>query len=442
MPDPDPFLDWFRNAAPYFNAHRGQCITVHFSGEVAASSGFSEFIHDVALLHSLGVRLVLVPGIRPQVEQRLARMGLESRVESGLRVTDAAMMPAVRDAAAELGIELQARLSMGLANSPMQGARIRVATGNYVTARPLGVLDGIDYGHAGQVRRVDRAAIEGALESGAVVVVPPLGFSPTGETFNVHAESVATAVAVELRAHKLLFLGEGATLAGEDGRRTSSMTLAQAAERHAAMRADPHTDGDVLRRFEAALHACRNGVKRVHLLDAGRPGALPLELYTREGVGTMINADAYDDVRRATIEDVGGILELIEPLEREGVLVRRSRRDIENTIGHYFVEQRDGAIVACAAAHPFRQESVMELACLAVRPDYRDSGRGDVLLGTVESEARRLGATRLFVLTTQTTHWFRERGFAEADLDSLPVERRALYNYQRRSKVLVKVIDG
>ncbi len=442
MSAPDPFLDWFRNAAPYFNAHRWRCIVVHFSGEVAASGDFGEFIHDLALLHSLGVQLVLVPGIRPQIEQRLTRHGLDSRVEGGLRVTDASMMPAVREAAADVCIELQARLSTGLANSPMQGARIRVMTGNFVTARPLGVIDGIDYGYAGQVRRVDTAAIECALDAGAVVVVPPIGFSPTGETFNLHAESVATAVAIELHAHKLLFMGERASLTGDDGARIGNLSLAEAVQRHARMRADPDTPGDALRRYEAALHACRNGVKRVHLLDSGRRGALPLELYSRDGVGTMINADAYDDVRRATIEDVGGILELIEPLEREGVLVRRSRRDIERTISHYFVEQRDGAIVACAAAHPYPEEAVMELACLAVRPDYRDSGRGDVLQAAVEAEARRVSAQRLFVLTTQTTHWFRERGFEETDLDDLPVERRSMYNYQRRSKVLVKRMAG
>ena len=306
----------------------------------------------------------------------------------------------------------------------------------------MGVLDGVDFGYSGYVRRVDADAISLALDSEAVVVVQPLGYSPTGETFNVHAESIATAASIELRAHKLMFIGKGAALSDDRGARIGNLGLAQAMQMHAGMRADPETDPEQLRRFESALHACRNGVRRVHLLDSGLPGALPLELYTRDGVGTMINADAYDDVRRAGIDDVGGILELIEPLEREGVLVRRERRDIERTIGDYFVEQRDGAIVACAAAHSYAEEPVMELACLAVRDDYRRCGRGDKLLAAVEAEARRCGATRLFVLTTQTTHWFRERGFEEAALESLPVERRSLYNYLRRSKVLVKWLEA
>ena len=436
--DADRFLDWFRSAAPYFNAHRSRCIVVHFAGEIMLRGEVAEFVHDVALLHALGVRLVLVPGIRPQIERRLAERGLESRVEAGLRVTDAAMMSAVCDAAAEVTTELQARLSMGLANSPMQGARIRVVSGNVLVARPLGILDGVDYGYTGNVRRVDSEAIHGALEGGAVVLVPPIGYSPTGETFNLLGEGVATALAVALRAHKLMFLGDDAVLRNADGERVGDMGLAEAARHHAAMQARGDAPPETLGRLEAALHACHHGVKRVHLLDARRRGALALELYSRDGVGTLINADAYDDVRRASIEDVGGILELIEPLERDGVLVRRSRPDIERTIGAYFVEQRDGAIVACAAAHPFRDEAVVELACLAVRDDYRDSGRGDKLLGAIESEARRIGATRLFVLTTQTTHWFRERGFEETDVESLPVERRALYNWQRRSRVLIK----
>jgi len=441
MIDRDPFLDWFRNAAPYFNAHRLRCVVVHFGGEHVASPGFAELVHDLALLHSLGVRLVLAPGSRPQVERRLAARGLANRVAGGMRVTGAQMMPAVREAATEVCTEIAARLSMGLANSPMHGARIRVATGNYVTARPMGVLDGVDHGYSGVVRRVDAEAIGLALDTGAVVVVPPLGFSPTGETFNVSAEGIATAASVELRAHKLMLMADGAVLADEQGRRVGELSLASAIERHAAMRAAPATDPAVLRRFESALHACRNGVKRVHLLDARVRGALPLELYTRDGVGTMINADAYDDVRRATIDDVGGILELIEPLERDGLLVRRERVDIERTLEHYFVEQRDGAIVACAAAHPYPQEGVVELACLAVAPGYRRCGRGDRLLEAVEAQARRIGARRLFVLTTQATHWFRERGFEGSSIDGLPVEKRTLYNDLRRSKVLVKTLS-
>jgi amino-acid N-acetyltransferase len=350
------------------------------------------------------------------------------------------MMPAVRDAAAEVTTELQARLSMGLANSPMHGARIRVVSGNVLVARPLGILDGVDYGYTGSVRRVDTDAIEHAHAGEAVVLVPPLGYSPTGETFNLLSEGVATALAVELRAHKLLFLGDGAVLEDDAGRRIGNLSPTEAARHLAALRERGDVAEAALGRLEAALRACRNGVERVHLLDAHRRGALALELYSRDGVGTLISADAYDDVRRATIEDIGGILELIEPLEREGVLVRRSRPDIERSIGDYFVEQRDGAIVACAAAHPVREAALVELACLAVRDDYRDSGRGEKMLAAVETEARRMGATQLFVLTTQTTHWFRERGFVETEVDALPVERRRLYNWQRRSKVLLKVL--
>jgi len=441
MTDQSKFLDWFRNAAPYFNAHRGRVIVVYVSGELLESGGLSDLIHDLALLHSLGVRLVLIPGLRPQIEQRLAAQGIDNAYEDGLRITDARSMPAVREAAAQVSTELQARLSMGLANSPMHGARIRVACGNYITARPIGIVEGIDHGYTGTVRRVDTDAIEHALQCESVVVIPPLGFSPTGETFNLHAESVATEVAVELHAHKLLFMDTDATLLTDAGERIDNMTLAGALQLHITLRADKGTDAGVLRRFEAALHACRNGVQRVHLLDSTMRGALPLELFTRDGVGTMINADSYQDVRRATIEDVGGILELIEPLERDGILVRRSRREIERTIGNYFVEQRDGAIIACAAAHPFTDAHLVELACLAVRADYRDDGRADRLLQAVQAEARQLGATHLFALTTQTTHWFRERGFAEAELDSLPVERRALVNLQRGSRVLIKALE-
>ena len=434
MTEPSTYVEWFRNSAPYINAHRGRVFVVQFGGEAVADDDFPALVHDIALLHSVGVKLVLVPGARPQIEERLAARGLAMRYEQGLRVTDGPALQAVKDAAGAILLDIEARLSMGVTNSPMAGAHIRVVTGNHVTARPIGVRDGVDFSHTGRVRRIDGEAINRHLADGSVVLVSPLGFSPTGEIFNLSAEEVATAVAVEVHAAKLLLLAEG------EERRTipRNMTLEQArlqlAERdHAGHGPDTYSHA-----LECAIHACRNGVQRVHLLRRIVDGALLQELFTRDGLGTMINADSYDTLRRATIDDVGGVLELIEPLEREGALVRRSREKLEMEIDCFVLMERDGAIVGCVALHPFGEGTAIELACFAIHSGYQGAGRGDQLFEAAEREARSAGATSLFVLSTQATQWFQERGFVPVDVDNLPVDRRELYNFTRRSKVLVK----
>ena len=222
-------VDWFRNSAPYINAHRGRVFVLQFGGEALTDRGFATLVHDVALLNSLGVKLVLVPGARPQIERRLAERGLAMHYAQGLRVTDGDALVAVKDAVGGILMDIEALLSMGVANSPMAGAHMRVVTGNYVTARPIGVRDGVDFGHTGQVRRIDGEALSRHLADGSIVLVTPLGFSPTGEVFNLSAEEVATEVAMELRAAKLLLLSEPEVLpAGDDAPLPRQMTLAQA----------------------------------------------------------------------------------------------------------------------------------------------------------------------------------------------------------------------
>jgi amino-acid N-acetyltransferase len=189
-----------------------------------------------------------------------------------------------------------------------------------------------------------------------------------------------------------------------------------------------------------ALEACRGGVRRVHLINRHLDGALLLELFTREGVGTMVVRHSLDHLRDATIDDVGGVLALISPLEDEGTLVKRGRELLEIEIDRFSVVDHDGMIVGCAALYPYPDAKAAELACLAVHPDYRDAGHGADLLNVIEGKAQARGIERLFVLTTRAAHWFIERGFSEANVDALPADKRALYNWQRRSKVLIKTL--
>jgi len=433
LSDNEQHVAWFRHSSPYIHAHRGRTFVIGFPGEAVEDPGFAGFIHDVALLSALGIRIVLVHGIRPQIERRLADRDGQSRYHDGLRITDAQALVCVKEAAGSVRVELEALLSMGVANSPMAGARLRVAAGNFVTARPLGVRDGVDFCHTGTVRRVDAEAIGRQLAEGAVVLLSPIGYSPTGEVFNLAYEEVASSVATTLRADKLI------CLLGSDGLRDpEGKLLRQLSPAEADGLTRQPLGADAERAFTGAVEACRNGVRRAHLVGWGTDGALLLELFTRDGVGTMITADPYDTVARATVDDIGGILELIEPLEQQGVLVQRSREQIEVEVERFTVLCRDGAIIGCGALRPFPEEGMGELACLAVHPQYKRGGRGELLLERIEQQARNAGLEAIFVLTTQTSHWFVERGFVAAAIEDLPMARKSLYNMQRNSKVYIK----
>ena len=434
------FVEWFRRAAPYINTHRGRAFVIEIDSDSTEDPQLHGIVHDLALMRSLGIDLVVVHGARPWVERRLKACGITPRHAAGVRITDAATLDAAKEAVGTAHVQLEALFSMGVANSPMAGAEVRVARGNFIIARPIGIRDGVDYEHTGNVRRIDTEAIRQRLADGAIVLIPPLGYSPTGEVFSLRAEEVASAIAAEMQAAKLVFLYGGPGLVDDEGALIRELALEEARVLAGGLpRTADHCD--VLgNRLRQAIHACRNGVSRVHVIDRRIEGALLLELFSRDGVGTMINADTYDAIRRATIDDIGGILELIRPLEESGALVRRSREKLETEIAHFNVVERDGAVVACAAMYAYPEERSAELACLAVEDGYRRGQCGERLLTLAEREARDAGAQHLFVLTTHAAHWFRERGFVETDHSILPGERQALYNFQRRSRVLVRML--
>ncbi|AXT47713.1 MULTISPECIES: amino-acid N-acetyltransferase [Chromobacterium] len=429
------FVLSFREAAPYINAYRGKTFVLAVSGETLQDGEFASLAQDINLLVSLGVRIVLVHGIRPQIEGLLKRHGIARLFHRDRRVTDAATMDVVKQAAGATRCDIEALLSMGMPNSPMHGAHLRVAGGNFVTAQPLGVLDGVDMQYTGQVRRADGAAIRARLDHGELVLLSPIGYSLTGEAFNLTMEELATHVAITLKAEKLIFVIEqrGVML---DEELISTLTAQQAED----LLASGRLQDDVSAYLPYAIRATREGIPRAHLISRHADGALLVEHFTRGGNGTMIARDPLVRVRNASIEDIGDIIGLIQPLEEQGVLVKRSREHLEVEIGEYSVLEHDGKIYGCVAMHPFPDAGTAELACLAVAQDKRDGGFGEMLLKHVEYQARTQGLQSLFVLTTQTAHWFVERGFAEADKSALPLARQQFYNYQRRSKVFVKVL--
>ncbi len=438
---PHTFVPWFRAVAPYIHAYHGKTFVVAMAGELVAAGKLNAFVQDLAILHAMGIKLVLVHGFRPQVNEQLRAKGHTSKFSHGIRITDAVALDCAQEAAGQLRFEIEAAFSQGLPNTPMANATVRVVSGNFLTARPVGIVDGVDFQHSGVVRRVDSGAIRRAIESEAVVLLSPFGFSPTGEAFNLTMEEVATSTAVALQADKLLFLTEVAGI-HENMQDTTSpidteLALADA-ERMLASLPRPTQPTDPAFYLQHCVKACRGGVERSHILPFATDGALLSEVFTHDGIGTMVVDEKLESLREANVDDIGGILQLIEPFENDGTLVKRSRNEIERDIGHYTVIEHDGVIFGCAALYPYPEAHTGEMAALTISPQVQSQGDGERILKRVEQRARAMGLQSIFVLTTRTMHWFIKRGFQSVDPDWLPEARKRKYNWDRRSQVLVK----
>ncbi|EED1373496.1 amino-acid N-acetyltransferase [Escherichia coli] len=430
-------VEGFRHSVPYINTHRGKTFVIMLGGEAIEHENFSSIVNDIGLLHSLGIRLVVVYGARPQIDANLAAHHHEPLYHKNIRVTDAKTLELVKQAAGTLQLDITARLSMSLNNTPLQGAHINVVSGNFIIAQPLGVDEGVDYCHSGRIRRIDEDAIHRQLDSGAIVLMGPVAVSVTGESFNLTSEEIATQLAIKLKAEKMIGFCSSQGVTNDDGDIVSELFPNEAQARVEAQEEKGDYNSGTVRFLRGAVKACRSGVRRCHLISYQEDGALLQELFSRDGIGTQIVMESAEQIRRATINDIGGILELIRPLEQQGILVRRSREQLEMEIDKFTIIQRDNTTIACAALYPFPEEKIGEMACVAVHPDYRSSSRGEVLLERIAAQAKQSGLSKLFVLTTRSIHWFQERGFTPVDIDLLPESKKQLYNYQRKSKVLM-----
>lgn len=434
MEDFSQFVNWLRSVAPYIHSFRGQTFVVAFPGELVREGALSALAYDVSLLHALGIKVVIVHGSRPQVEEQLALRKVESAFHNGTRITDAAALECAKEATGELRLDIEAAFSQGLPNTPMAHAEIRIISGNFVTATPLGVLDGIDMQLTGKTRKVAFDNIQRILDAGDLVLLSPLGFSPTGEVFSLRMEDLAMSAALALHAHKLIFITETPLLTDAAGEEIREITPAQAEQLLNSGHLSEASTGYL--RF--ASKACLGGVPRAHIASYHTDGSILLELFTHDGVGTMITYESIDILREATIQDVGTILKLIEPYEEDGTLVKRGRELLEREIGNFSLMEHDGVVFGCAALYPFPAEKMAEMACLIVDPDVQGEGEGERILVHIENRARAMGLTHLFILTTQTAHWFLRRGFVYASVNELPKDRQHIYNWQRKSQVLLK----
>jgi amino-acid N-acetyltransferase len=331
-----------------------------------------------------------------------------------------------------------------------QSEGVRLISGSFLEAQPVGVVDGVDFLLSGTVREVDAQTIHHALDNGDIVFVTNIGYSPSGESFNLAMEDVAASVASALDAEKLIFLIDAPGLPPLPGAKTKRAKAQEISRELAAAEAEmlykaaaqspelAKMSEDTLRALDASVRAAKGGVTRTHVVPRNIDGAILMELFSYNGIGTMISEARLEVIREATPDDVGGVVKLIEPLEADGTLVRRGREKLLAEITQFSVVEHDGVIAGCAALYPFHKESTAEMACFVVGKNYRGRNYGEELLARMEVKARQMRIKRLFVLTTRTAHWFIEHGFVEGTLDDLPEAKQALYNYQRQSKIFVK----
>ena len=432
MPGNIEQVSWLRNAMPYINRHRNKTFVIGLSGSFFDAKHFKDTIEDIGLLHCLGIKLVIVYGTRPRISNYLTKQQHTAKIVNGIRVTDSNALQAAKIAAGDARFDIESLLSSGIKQSPLAGAKVRVTSGNFITAQPLGVLDGVDYQYTGRVRKVDKQSLSSLMDIGNIVLISPLGYSPSGETFSLRFHELTSKVATALGADKLIYMSDQKIRRGRKS--APELTCQQALD--IAQKTKPETT--VL--LNHCVDAVRNNVKRAHIVPQDQSGSLLLELFTQDGIGTLITAANYEQLTTATIDDVPGILALIRPLEQQGVLIKRSREKLEAEVSRFIVIKRDESIIGCAAFYPYVEDKLAEVACIAVSEAYRDHHRGESLLKTIETHAKSLGIGELFVMTTQTAHWFVEKGFVQGDKKDLPMAKKQLYNYHRNAKVFFKSI--
>lgn len=417
-------IETFRSAAPYIYAHQGNVFVITIPNSMLNSEQLPALVQDLALMQTLGIKLVLVYATGLFATKRHKRPVIDDR-----------KLIRLQHKVGELQSRLESLFSTGLVNTPMAGMKLTTISGNFVHAKPTGVVNGVDLQYHGEVRRVDTKSILKQLDNGNIVLLSSIGYSPSGDCFYLDEHDVATTVAASIPSEKLIFLMNDKTLQNSRKQRIKFLTLKSA---QSLLTRRKTLSNSAKQYIEFAINACLNRVQRVHLLSTDVPGALLQELYSHDGAGTLITAEQYDDIRPATIEDVGGILSLINPLEEQQVLVERTREQIELEIHNYDVIEHDGFVIACGALHPMKDKHIGEIACLAVHADYQKEGLGNRLLKHLEQKAWTQNLTSVFVLTTKALHWFREHGYRKSSIQELPISKQRTYNYQRNSRVYLK----
>ena len=418
-----------RGILQYIPRFREKTFVIAIDGEIVDGENFSNVLLDLAVLRSLNIKIVIVHGARYQIEARAAAAGTSVSNADGSGITDHPTLQISLDAATRLTHEIMEGLT---------SVDLRAVYANAIIAYPAGILGGVDQQYTGKIDRVDAASLQLFLDQGIIPVLPPLGFDGDGKTYRINSDTVAVEVADALRAAKIIFLCENGALKNED-HLVRQLSVEEAED---LVRKHRHSTGQkgLGLKLEAAARACRLGIPRVHLLDGHANEALLAELFSSEGIGTMVHSNEYQHIRRAFKKDVRRIMLLIRQSVQNEELVHRTRHDIVTRIEDYWVLEIDRNLVGCIALHPYPEEGKAELACLYVSRTRENAGYGLKLMTFVEDLARKEGFKEMFALSTQAFVYLQQKGgFHEADPTVLPAVRREKYDQSgRHSKVLIK----
>lgn len=422
-----------RGILQYVPQFRGRTFVIALDGAVVASENFSNILLNLAVLRSLNVKIVLVHGASCQIEGLATRRGVDISNSDGLGATDDATLELALDAITRLGSDVMRDLT---------ALKIRAVTANVITAHPAGIVQGVEQGHTGKMDRVDHEMLEGFLEKEILPLVPPLGYDGGGRTLRMNSDQVAMSIGVALKAAKIIFVSAEEADFGLDKQSARQISAEQGDELLKQAKLDGASAG-LCSKLKQAIRACREGVSRVHLVNGNCDDALLAELFSNEGIGTMVFADDYQQIREASPADVDEMLLMMRRAVEDEQLVERDKGEILAHLGDYIVMEIDGNVVGVGALHCYPEAGSAELACIYVKNDHEGQGYGKSLIKFIEKRAKDVGASRLFVLSTQTAEYFIERfGYQEsADLDQMPVERREKWERDgRNSRFLVKDI--
>jgi amino-acid N-acetyltransferase len=431
-----------RDVIRYIRKFRGSTIVVRFDDDAIDSPLFASHMRDIALIAETGIRTVIVPGAGKHISRVLDAYGIKWEFKNGVRVTGEEGMDFIKMAAFDASNHIMTRLA---------AERLTAVIGNWVRARGRGVIDGVDYGSAGVVDRIELDSLVAALDDGFVPILPCVGWTTTGKPYNISSTELAVATAVALKANKLFFVGIGATISVDDYKMPEGAALSPEG-RLAAIAVDDidafismnaevknercPTDelADMLLR---AKDACSRGVTRTHILDADIDGVIPAEIFSDLGSGTMIYRSDYGSFRAMTRDDVPAVLSLMNPFVEKGILLPRTSEELETEAEDFVVYEIDGGIRACAALHAY-EENMGEIAALAVDDACAHMGIGPKLMEQLVAKAEERKFSSVFVLTTQTADWFERFGFKSCKIDRLPAKRREKWSEKRGSRMLIR----
>ncbi len=426
-------VDLIREVFYYQNRFAGKTIVLKIDYPILNASHFPQLLKDLAMLRATGIEIILIPGAREWIDAVLKEYDIESDYVDGVRIATQDSIPFIRMAAFDVANRLMTLLTAFQANAVI---------GNFIRARGIGVVDGVDFRNSGRVEKILKQPLQQILDQGMIPIFPCIGWNAAGKPYNLDSDDIALAVAEALQAEKLFFVTDSdgfmetrfklpAGLVKNSDGRVARLSLEEAEEVLSLNAGNPDPD---LKYLALALTACRNGTERAHVVDGRMEGAILREIFSNLGVGTMVYGNDYESIRPMKADDIGDVLRLMQPLMQEGILVKRTEDDLMARQGDFVVYSIDDVVHACGSLHDYGGGQA-EIAAIATNPVYGHLSMGRKIVSYLIEKAARLGMTRVFVLTTRTIDWFEQLGFVETDLESLPARKRETYNHARKSRI-------